>query len=309
MEILVLHPGALGDIILSLPALSLLRHAHPHSRLTLAGNVEFAQAVSRGYADRVLSLSTSPLHHLYSTDPLPAEDLQLWKSFDLIVSWTGAGDSGFAGRLSQAAACVRISNWRPDLTDKRHVARIFVESLYPWIPLVESIPRARIEIEPAREAEARAWMSQHGWTSSDRLLAIHPGAGSSAKRWKLSSFRCLALRHLQQGDKLLIAEGPADTGLSRDLSRALEPQRTLLAESLPLDRLAALFAMCCAYVGNDSGVSHLAAGLGVPSVVLFGPTSAEQWAPLGDRVTVLQASGLDQITPDQVWNALREIYD
>ncbi len=306
MEILILHPGALGDIILSLPALSLLRRRYPHANLTLAGNLDFLQAVAKGYADQICSLSTIPLHRLYSVDPLPEEDLRFWRSKDRIVSWTGAGDAVLSSRFEGICACARVARWRPNSGDKRHVARIFVESLYPWIPPAEVVLGAQISPGPAGREEARAWLGNQGWTPADRLVALHPGAGSVQKRWSVARYRALAGFLVRQDRcRLLVVEGPAEPGLGRDLVRTLAPGDVILAESLPLTRLAGLLCLCSAYVGNDSGISHLAAGLGVPSVVLFGPTSPDQWAPLGEHVKVLRAASLDEISPDVVFEALQ----
>jgi ADP-heptose:LPS heptosyltransferase len=305
VEILVLHPGALGDIILSLPALSLLRRHYPQAQLTIAGNHDYLNPAAIGCADRTLSLSTIPLHRLYSTEPLSEDDVRFWETYDRIVSWTGAGGPAFKSKLVKVGAKVKVSRWRPDSSEKRHVARIFVESLYPWIPRVESIPPPRIHVDPVRLDEARDWLTEREWTSGENILALHPGAGSVVKRWGIENFRSLAHRYLQQQiGKLLIVEGPAEVGLGRELVRDLTPSCVLLLESAPLFLLAALLSFCCAYVGNDSGISHLAAGLGVPAVTIFGPTSPEQWVPLGERVTILRDSCLSRISPNQIWDAL-----
>ncbi len=303
MEILVLHPGALGDIILSLPALGLLRRHTPGSRLTLAGNLDFVQAVSGGYADFTRSLATVPLHRLYSQDPLPDEDVRFWRSYDRVVSWTGAEDPAFAHNLGRACRCVRVAAWRPVPAETRHVARIFADSLVPWIPAAEQISPALIRIDDELRKGALDWLAAQGWTPSQRLLALHAGAGSAAKRWDREHFLILAQRYLRQGTSLLLVEGPAEPGLGRQLSGALHGQ-VLLAESLPLALLAGLLSCCSFYVGNDSGISHLAAAVGVRSVVLFGPTSPEHWAPLGERVTFLRDPSLSRITPAQVRDAL-----
>ncbi len=305
MEILVLHPGALGDIILSLPALSLLRRRYPQSTLTLAGSLDFVRAVSRGIADKSRSLSELPLHRLYAEAPLPAEDLRFWKSYERIVSWTGAGEAVFGRRLALTGAKVIVAGWKPDGADERHVARIFVESLYPWIPPVESISGVRISVDPQWSREARAWLGERGWDVRRKLVALHPGAGSAGKRWSARNFRELARRLLQYSWTPLIIEGPAEPGLGSGLLRELGPG-ALLSESLPLPLLAGLLAGCRAFVGNDSGIAHFAAGLGVPSVVLFGSTAPRHWAPLGENVTVLQNTCLERISIERVWHALRK---
>ncbi|PYV11204.1 MAG: hypothetical protein DMG07_19770, partial [Acidobacteria bacterium] len=101
MRILVLHPGALGDIILALPALDALREHAPGAEVTLAGNRDCLDAVASGHAERMLSLATLPLHRLYAAGPLPPQDLGFWRSFDRIISWTGAGDPQFEHNLRE----------------------------------------------------------------------------------------------------------------------------------------------------------------------------------------------------------------
>jgi ADP-heptose:LPS heptosyltransferase len=117
-------------------------------------------------------------------------------------------------------------------------------------------------------------------------MAIHPGAGSAAKRWALHRFLELGQRLRARG-ALLVLEGPAEEGLGQDLAAALRPG-AYLARHLPLRLLAAVLRHCRFFVGNDSGMAHLAAGLGRPCVVLFGPTSPVNWAPIGRRIQVLR---------------------
>jgi len=82
VKILVLHPGALGDIILSLPALAALRQRFREAHITFAANLDFATAVAQGYADEMRSLSCLPLHRLYLRDTLPEQDLRFWQSYN-----------------------------------------------------------------------------------------------------------------------------------------------------------------------------------------------------------------------------------
>jgi ADP-heptose:LPS heptosyltransferase len=118
---------------------------------------------------------------------------------------------------------------------------------------------------------------------------VSPGAGSPQKRWPEASYRELIRRLLQkQACRVLVIAGAAEPGLGPSLISGLPPDRAILADGLRLDVVSALLSRCCAHVGNDSGISHLAAGLGIPSVVLFGPTEPELWAPLGPRVEILR---------------------
>ena len=127
-----------------------------------------------------------------------------------------------------------------------------------------------------------------------RFLAVHPGSGSAAKNWPADRFAALVQRHARDTRWLLVT-GPADEGAA-DALRCLPG--AVVAQELPLRELAALLAHAGLYVGNDSGVSHLAAATGVPTLALFGPTAPSTWAPVGPRVATLASpdgtmTGLD----------------
>jgi heptosyltransferase-2 len=289
VEILILHPGGLGDIILSLPAIGLLRKRFPSARLAIAGNLDHLAAVGAGYAERTLSLSTLPLHHLHASGEVPEAEALFWKSFDLIISWTGAGDPEFTRKLRQLNSGARIVSWRPEPRDPRHVSQLFVDSLGHELHMGANAAPASILVDPDARIRAAEWLAGRGWNVRDRLIALHPGAGSRMKRWPLSRFIELARRlALHEGTCLLIIEGPADGGLATQMVAALPGIRAIAVRSMPMNMLAALIGQCGVFVGNDSGIAHLAAGLGIISVVLFGPTLPQHWAPLGRHVVVLR---------------------
>jgi heptosyltransferase III len=289
VELLVLHPGGLGDTILSLPAIALLRKRFPSARVTVAGNIDHLAPIMDGYAERVISLATLPLHRLYSNEELPPEEIAFWKSYDLIVSWTGYGNSTFARRLRELQPDARIGAWKPGPDESRHVAQLFADSLGIGIPSGNAPTPAPIFIDSKMRAAGRQLLIDRGWNGRDSLAAIHPGAGSSAKRWPISRFIELA-RHLalRESRMLAIIDGPAEPGLAQQMLQALSLPQVISLAGVPLNPLAAVIRHCGLFIGNDSGLAHLAAALTVPCVVLFGPTSPVHWAPLGPQVTVLR---------------------
>jgi hypothetical protein len=289
VEILLLHPGGLGDVILSLPAIGLLRNSFPSARLTIAGNIDHLAPIVSGYAERVLSLSTLPLHHLYAGGELPQADLRFWKSFDRIVSWTGSGHSEFVAKLNEVHGSACIAPWRPEPDERRHVARLFADSLDLSVPPEEGLTPARILLDSATRKEGGRWLAGHGWNGREPLAALHPGAGSQAKRWPPARFVALTRQLIvQERRKVLIIEGPAEPGLAQQVAQELPAPEVIRVEMVALDLLAPILERCSIFVGNDSGLAHLAAALQVPSVVLFGPTLPQHWAPLGPNVAVLR---------------------
>ncbi len=138
-----------------------------------------------------------------------------------------------------------------------------------------------LEVTPNEEEAARPFLSR----LPPRFLALHPGSGSPSKNWPVERFAALA-RALSPSRPWLVVSGPADEAAAAALGGHPE---AVAARLLPPRVLGALLAHAGLFVGNDSGVSHLAAGYGTPTLALFGPTDAAVWAPLGRRVRTLRS--------------------
>ena len=135
-----------------------------------------------------------------------------------------------------------------------------------------------------------------------RFVAIHPGAGSRSKTWPLERFARVAA---ERGLACLWLKGPAE----RELAPHPGAGPSVVAADLPLGVVLALLRRATVYLGNDSGVSHLAGAAGTPSVVLFGPTDPGLWRPIGDHVRVLHGASGDiaATSVEEVLEALRSI--
>jgi heptosyltransferase-2 len=134
---------------------------------------------------------------------------------------------------------------------------------------------------------------------------LHPGSGSLRKNWPADRFAALVAL-VSRDRPWLLVEGPADAAPAAELARV---PRACRAQGLPPRILGALLSQAGAYVGNDSGVTHLAAAWGAPTLGLFGPTSPDVWAPLGPRVSTLLAptSLMTDIAVDEVVAALAKL--
>jgi ADP-heptose:LPS heptosyltransferase len=281
---LVLHPGALGDVALALPA---LRHlARLGFTVTLAVEPWLVGLCREGgAAATVLDLEALALHRLFA-GPLGAAVPARLGGFDAVVSWLGAGDPGYRAALAALAPRVVVARARPDAGARRHVARHLLETLAPLGSLPAGAPPARLGVGPASAAWAETWLAERGLGAAAPVV-VHPGAGAPAKVWP--GFGDLLARLRAEGHAVIVSAGPADA------PAAPEAPDGIRAAGLPLERLAALIARARAFVGNDSGPTHLAAALGCPTVALFGPTDPAVWAPLGPRVRVV--AGADVAAP------------
>ncbi len=181
--------------------------------------------------------------------------------------------------------------WWPEPGERRHVSQLFADSLGPEFDSKVGLPKIKIELNPDDVDQGLTWLAKHGWGSGEPLVALHPGAGNTLKRWPISRFIDLGRRlSLISNAKLLVIEGPAEEGITESIAQQLQAGRVIAVRSLPLRLVASLLVQCKVFVGNDSGIAHLAAGLGVSSIVLFGPTLPQHWAPLGEHVESLRRS-------------------
>jgi hypothetical protein len=293
---LVIHPGALGDVLLAVPALRALRAAG--TAVTLAAQPRIgALLVALGIADRALAFDTLGLDALFSDAPLAA-DAPLARHLTegaRVVCWFGARDAGFTRRLRALA---------PDAI----VAPATTSTALVWEHLLRTVggpaDRAPIALATALRAEARGSLRASGWDGDAPLVVVHPGAGGAPKRWPVDGFAQV----LEGVDAtLVIHEGPADAEPARELlARLGRPALHLVDPSLPT--LAGVLAMARAYVGNDSGISHLAAAVGTPSVILFTDRALPwiPWSSTAHCVTVTISRVLDS-ERDAVAGALREL--
>jgi heptosyltransferase-2 len=137
--------------------------------------------------------------------------------------------------------------------------------------------------------EVAAWRQRLGLTRDERReIALAPGAVGPAKRWPSASYADLARRLVAEGHRVWVVGGPAESALAAEIAAAApDAIRDLTGPDLR-NAILALAAADVA-VSNDSGLLHVAAALGTPSIGIFGPTSPLHWAPLNPLAAVIEA--------------------
>jgi len=280
---IAIHPGALGDVLLAIPALRALRGAG--DRVTLAAQRRVASLLrALGEVDEACDFESLRLDALFSADHgarLPVAHR--------IVCWFGAREPEFVRRLTAASPRVTVA---PSVAAGRDIWEHLLATLG------DGIAHARREIVRVGDdllREARETLSAAGADASRPFVVAHPGAGAPAKRWPAAAFaEALAPLLAQREMQIVVHEGPADAEPVTQLRR-LMPMAILLRHP-PLSVLAGVLARCAAYVGNDSGVSHLAAAVGAPAVVLFAAANLawRPWAPAPRVVTVVTERATDR---------------
>ncbi len=289
---LVIHQGALGDFILGLPALETLRRAFPRARSVIMGYPRILELVEkRFYADDILSVDQKGMASFFvqggSLDPGLSQFL---KGFDLVVVFGRDAGGTIVHNLKRVCegGVLHIHSFPPQgegihLTD--HLLGQFAQH---GLPVSQSHPRLYLN-ESDREWGMDFW-KEGGVTSKERseVVILHPGSGSRKKVWPLDRFvRLTHMLHDHLGSRILIVHGPAEGPEVQKTFEGMGPASLVLASGLSLLQLASVMEGCRLFVGNDSGVSHLAAALGIPTVAIFGPTDEEVWAPRGEKTFVV----------------------
>lgn len=283
-RILVIRGGAIGDFILTLPALHALRSGFPEAHIEILGYKHIAAlAENRFYAQAVRSIEYGPLSSFFARgSELPSDLADYIASFDLIVSYLYDPDRIFEGNLLKCGVDNLISG-PPKIDESAHAVH---QLLKPIEELGLSIENLEPHFYPS--PEDRQFGQRFLQDVPRPVVAIHPGSGSERKNWPIENW----LRIIEEwaGPSLLIILGESDRSQQGCIEKTR--QKVLYANGLPLPQLAALLEDAI-FVGHDSGISHLAAAAGAECILLFGPTKPEIWAPLNKKAKIIRAPGGD----------------
>lgn len=269
--ILLWRLGALGDTVLTLPALAALRATFPAHEIVCAGRPSaFAPALWSGYADRVIDAADPRLAPLTASAVPGAGGLP--PDLTSAVVWSTRHQEIAAGL---AAAGIRQVVAAPALPPPgTHIVDHYLATLAP----LGAAPVA-YSLRPPAEALAR---TRADWQRATRerdepVVLLHPGAGSALKRWPLARYRALAAAMRAGGATVVWSTGPADDSLAATLRSWGEGDHPLPPADVA--GLAAHLSRAAVVVSGDCGVAHLAALLDAPTVTLFGPTDPYLWRP------------------------------
>ncbi|MCX7819964.1 MAG: glycosyltransferase family 9 protein [Kiritimatiellae bacterium] len=304
-RILILRGGAIGDFIFTLPVLQALRRQWPAAYIELIGYPHITRlAEAAGLADRLRGLDTAGIARFFGLRPqIDDETRRHLASFDFVISFLHDPDGVVRDNL--LAHGVRRLLYRSPVGPAGHIVDHLVQPLES-LALYEAGAVPALRLKPEFLEQGRTRLDQLGVRTPP--VAIHCGSGSPRKNWPLNRFADVA-RAIAAERPLVFVIGEADHAIApsiRELARETEGR---LLEGLDLLSLAGVLSHCAAFLGNDSGVTHIAAALGRPVVALFGPTDPTVWGPRGAQVRIVRSptERMDDLPPGQVLQALREL--
>lgn len=274
---LLIRGGALGDFLLTVPVLQSLRTAAPSSRIELLAYPGLgALAKNAGIVDEVRSIEYGPMAGFFARGAVLDPALrEYFGSFDLVISYLYDPDGIFHENLrGSGARRVVIGPHRPVVGAHAidQLAAPLIDLGLPLCGRASRIGTARVEHDVP-------------------TVALHPGSGSAVKNWPVENWRQLAEHLLADNPdvRLTVIGGEADAPVLAALRDFAPQERVVFWENLDLADLGGRLAGAQFYLGHDTGISHLAAAVGAPSLLLFGPTDPGVWSPPHDHVRVLRA--------------------
>ena len=302
-QILVIRTGAIGDTIVMSVVYQALRRHFPHASIEALGAMERLRLIHvPGYIDKITSIEAAGFAALFVADaPFPERLRAYLQRFDMILCYTFDPDHIVTNNLCKISAghVYRFDPFPPQDAN-RHITAYLLDTLavlgiaaQPLLPEI-ALPESAAPFPYSQELR----------------VAMHPGSGSAEKNWAAANFAALAARLVNRYQaKIVLLAGPAETENVQFIAHQLSPQALMLLRNLPLPAVAAELCACHLYIGNDSGLSHLAAAVGLPTIALFGPSNPQVWRPIGKQVVVLQGDARPYcvgISVEQVFAAVAQ---
>ncbi len=291
--LLIFHPGALGDGLLALAALRIMKHKFPDHRMIWFGHKELGDVL----------VNAHEVHQSYSFDKLN------------LLAYGGAKGFGQGPFSSLFDRCKRAIGWMDDpdgiwgswLTSvgirnfilrsphdpvlrNVHMADRYVEILQPWVTSRQTFKQSEKTVHEECPLVCRqSGLLDQPWSFKEPLIVLHPGSGGTHKcaspaLWASIVNDLMARPHR----KVCLIGGPADTDSLRNVQELVAHLKPKILTDMDLLSVGCYLQYARLFIGHDSGLSHLAASLGVPSVLLFGPTDPDTWAPRGKHVAIMR---------------------
>jgi len=311
MRGLIIQPGAFGDCLLMLPLARFMKDRLELGAIDVLGHMDYLSLFpGRTCVDAIRSMDSMDLHRLFvepahfdlglaDHDPL----IVAFADYTWIVTFLGEPEGSFEKNLIYAALCTHSAEvisltLKPPTDFKGHLTEFHFRQFLDRCPLQLKAPQpwqTCTWIEPAESDKARAdlILNNAGADPSRPLVVMQPGSGGSAKCWHVDNFLAVADELRLGGIDVLFLLGPVEQERFSSDTKSRLHRHGKVVPGLSLEEVLAVLSRADAFVGNDSGISHLAGGLGRKTIVVFGPTDPAVYRPIGPQVTVFHDLTMD----------------
>jgi len=312
-NILVIHFGQLGDVVLGLPALSAIREKFAGARITLivgkpAGEVTQLAAVAdeQIVVDRVQLRDGNKLRSVVKILQIFGEVRR--RKFDLAIDLHSLSETnlfcflaGIRSRLyanRENRSLDRLCNFdpKPPMEDKtKHVAERYLDVLSPL-----GIDASDMSFRFSPDTAVVNFVREKFFADRcDRRVGIFPGAGHSSRCWNLDNFTRLADKLTEKGFRPVVLLGPEENAFKQRIVNTF-PQSTVVIDGLSISQFIAAASQLEVFVTNDTGPMHLAACAGVSIVLLMDQRAPTAYLPLTDKLSVIRHKSIGLISVEEV---------
>jgi heptosyltransferase-3 len=298
----ILQPGAIGDCVLTLPLADFMKESLGLGGIDIIGHTEYIGILpGRTCVDGIRSIDSVDLHRLFAEtqafdladrDPL----VNAFSDYAWVVTFLGEPGSNFEQNLiftvncSHSAEVITLS-LKPSQEFSTHISEFYMQefiaqsglSLQSWRVRPDAVLIRASQEDVSRGSEL---LKEIEVDLSTKLVVIQPGSGGLEKCWPLENFLSLAVELDSKGTEVVFLLGPAELERFSDATiKKINSVAKCLTE-LSLTDVLGLLSCAKGFVGNDSGIAHLSAALGVRTLAVFGSTNPDVYRPLGPAVKV-----------------------
>ena len=304
---LIINPGALGDVILTLPLAEFMLKALNLISVDIMGRRQYVEFIPhRTSVSAIGDIDAVDFHRLFvSETDFRIEEAELlvsaFSGYEWIVSFLAEKESDFEKNLictifSANCAEISILPMHPLEGERIHISEFYIKQFIGENDF--EVPDFNLNLKSdlirplGTDIEwGKQLMGFSGVKPDSKTVVIQPGSGGKYKCWHIDNFCSVAVSLGEDGFEPVILLGPAEAERFSDSEKQRLGSVGKVISSLNIKQATQLIAASGAYIGNDSGTTHLAAGMGCKTAAIFGPTDANVYGPFGSRTAVIQAGG------------------
>lgn len=298
-KIIIFRGGAIGDFILTLPAIAAIRKHFKNYQINLFANSNVAD-LAEEYVDQLFHLDSSRFSKLFTNTKSPEPDLaDLFSNTELVISYLSDPKGVFHNNIkSMTNSQIIQCQPKPDESNNIHAADFYLSPLKA-LGITPSDKTPRITINYTQPLTPKP---------DNPCMAFHPGSGSKKKNWPIECWLELIKSIRDKTNWHLIGIcGEAEAHLIPLLSKFMDPQRFHLFNNLKLKDLAIKLSSADIYIGHDSGITHLAAAIGLKGIVLWAKSNYVVWHPVSKKFNTLFLNDNNYLKPEIVLQELQNL--
>jgi len=306
---IILQPGAIGDCILTLPLVEAMKDCLGLGVVDILGHTEYIGIFpGRTCVDGVRCIDSAELHRLFAkTDTFDLTDrdplINTFADYSWVATFMGEPDSDFEQNLIFTVNCNNSAEiitlpMIPSKELSEHITDFYIQQftlqsdLFLEPPVVQK-DKSLIKASKGDINRGKELLKETGIDSYEKLAIIQPGSGGSHKCCHLDNFLAVAAELVSKDINVIFLLGPAES--ERFSDGAIKKMSAVAKCLMDLSLTDVLGLLSCAdiFLGNDSGITHLAAAMGVETIAVFGPTNPDVYRPIGPAVTIIRCSDAD----------------